>query len=77
MYSFENKLLVSKQREVFKNIYNKRLSKIEELSQKINYSDLKFVADITGQETGFSRISGFLKNVCSIERVEPWFFCEF
>ena len=31
---YKNKLLLSKEREIFKNIYNKRLDKIEELSKK-------------------------------------------
>ena len=30
-----NKLLLSKEREIFKNIFNKRLDKIEELSKKM------------------------------------------
>ena len=30
-----NELLVSKEREIFKNIYNKRLNKIDELSKKM------------------------------------------
>ena len=32
---YKNKLLLSREREILKNIYNKRLDKIEELSQKI------------------------------------------
>ena len=31
-----NELLLSKEREIFKNIYNKRLDKINELSKKVN-----------------------------------------
>ena len=31
---FKNKLLLSKEREIFKNIYNKRRDKIEELIEK-------------------------------------------
>ena len=30
-----NELLLSKEREIFKNIYNKRLNKIDELSKKM------------------------------------------
>ena len=33
----KNKLLISKEREIFKNIYNERLDKIEELTKKIDY----------------------------------------
>ena len=32
---YKNKLLLSREREIFKNIYNKRLDKIEELSGKL------------------------------------------
>ena len=39
-HSYENELLLLMEREIFKNIYNERLDKIE-LSKKINY-DLKF-----------------------------------
>ena len=31
---YKNKLLLSREREIFENIYNKRLDKIEELSKK-------------------------------------------
>ena len=31
---YEDKLLISKEQEIFKNIYNKRLDKIKELAQK-------------------------------------------
>ena len=31
---YENKLLISKERETFRNTYNKRLNKIEELDKK-------------------------------------------
>ena len=32
---YKDKLLLSKEREIFKNIYNKRLDKIEELNKKL------------------------------------------
>ena len=32
-YDYKNKLFLSRERETFKNIYNKRLDKIEELSK--------------------------------------------
>ena len=37
---YKDKLLLSKEREIFKDIYNKRLGKIEELNNKIDYDDL-------------------------------------
>ena len=42
-----NKLLLSKEREIFKNIYNKRLNKIDELSKKVDYANLKFIVNST------------------------------
>ena len=41
---YKDKLLLSKEREIFKDIYNKRLDKIEELNNKIDYDNLKYVA---------------------------------
>ena len=40
---YKDKLLLSKERETFKDIYDKRLDKIEELSNKIDYNDPKYV----------------------------------
>ena len=40
---YKDKLLHSKEREIFKVIYNKRLDKIEELNDKIDYDNLKYV----------------------------------
>ena len=39
---YKDKLLLLKEREIFKDIYNKRLDKIEELSNKINYDNLLY-----------------------------------
>ena len=49
-----NKFLFSKQREIFKNIFNERLDKIDELSKKIDYNDLKYTVSSTSLETDFS-----------------------
>ena len=32
---YKNKLLISREREIYKNIYNKRLDKTKELSKKL------------------------------------------
>ena len=56
VYSYKDKLLLSKKREIFKNIYKKRLDKIEEWSKKNNHDDLKFTVQSSGQEVDFSRI---------------------
>ena len=37
---YKNKLSISKERYIFKNTYDKRLNKIEELGNKVNYDDL-------------------------------------
>ena len=42
-YDYKNKLLFSKEREIFKDIYNKRLDKIEVMNNKIDYDDLECV----------------------------------
>ena len=40
---YKDKLLLSREREIFKDIYNKRLDKLEELNNKIDYNNLKYV----------------------------------
>ena len=40
--------------EIFTNIYNERLDKIEELTKKINFDNLKYFAEESGLETDFS-----------------------
>ena len=52
---YKNKLLISQEREIFQNIYNERLDKIEELTIKIDKDDLKFIVNSTSNETDFSR----------------------
>ena len=53
---YKDKLLLSKEREIFKDIYNKRLDKIEELSNKIDYNDLKYVTINSNTRHNFSNI---------------------
>ena len=43
---YKNKLLISKEREIFKDIYNKRLDKLEELNNKIDYDNLKLLKEV-------------------------------
>ena len=40
---YKDKLLLSKEREIFKDIYNKRLDRIEEFNNKIDYNNLEYV----------------------------------
>ena len=51
---YKDKLLLSKEREIFKDISNKRLNKIEELNNKINYDDLYYVVLSKDMEYNFS-----------------------
>ena len=53
---YKNKLLISKDREIFKDIYNKRLDKLEELNNKIDYDNLKYVVESSGDEYSFNKI---------------------
>ena len=51
----EDKLLLSKEREIFTNIYNKRLDKIEELTKKIDGNNLMFTTLSTRDTIDFSK----------------------
>ena len=53
---YKDKLLLSKEREIFKDIYNKRMDKIEELNNKIDYDHLKYVAVNSGKTYDFSTL---------------------
>ena len=52
---YEDKLLHSKEREIFRNIYNKRLDKIEEPAEKIDNNNLIFTIISTGKTINFSK----------------------
>ena len=51
---YKDKLLLSKEREIFKDISNKKLNKIEELNNKIDYDDLDYVVFSKDMEYNFS-----------------------
>ena len=53
---YKDKLLISKEIEIFKDIYNKRLDKKEELNNKIDYDNLKYVVERSGDEYRFNKI---------------------
>ena len=58
--------MLSKEREIFANIYNKRHDKIDELSKEIDYDDLKLVVNSLGLQTFFSELKDpvvFLDNI--------------
>ena len=63
---YKNKVLLSKEREILKNIYNERLDKIEELNKKIDCSNLKYTVISTGEEFEFDKSenpSAFLNDI--------------
>ena len=51
---YKDKLLLSKEGEIFKDIYNKRLDKIEEMNNQIDYNDLDYVILRKNMEYNFS-----------------------
>ena len=53
---YKDKLLLSKEREIFKDIYNKRLDKIEEINNKIDYNNLNYVVVGIGDEYNFNNL---------------------
>ena len=53
---YKNKLLISKEREIFKDIYNRKSDKIEELNNKIDYDNLKYVVERSGFEYDFNKL---------------------
>ena len=53
---YKDKLILSKEREIFKDIYNKIFDKIEKLNNKIDYDDLKYVALNSGKIYNFSEL---------------------
>ena len=52
----QDKLLLSKEREIFKDIYNKRIDKIDELNNKIDYDNLQYVTVNSGKIYNFSEL---------------------
>ena len=51
---YKDKLLLSKEREIFKDISNKELNKIAEMNKKIDYDDLDCVVLSKDMEYNFS-----------------------
>ena len=65
---YKDKLLHSKEREIFKDIYNKRLDKIEELNNKIDYNNLNYVVVATGDEYNFNNLDDPLSLLNNIKK---------
>ena len=63
-----DKLLLSKEREILKDIYSKRLDKIEELNNKIDYNNLKYVVVSSGDEYRFDKLDDPLVLLSDIKK---------
>ena len=53
---YKNKLLLSKEKEISKDIYNKKLDKLEELNNTIDYNNLKYITANNISSYTFSEI---------------------
>ena len=53
---YKNKLLISKEIEIFKDICNKRLDKLEELNNRIDYDNLNYVVERSDDEYSVNKI---------------------
>ena len=67
---YKDKLLLSREREIFKDIYNKRLDKLEELNNKINYNNLNYVVVGTGDKYSFDDLDDPLTLLDNIKKGE-------
>ena len=67
---YKNKLLLSNEREIFKDIYNKRLDKIEEFNNKVDYDNLEYVVVNSGKLYDFSELKGLLTFLDEIRKGE-------
>ena len=65
---YKDKLLLSRERKIFKDIYNKRLDKIEELNNKIDYNNLNYVVVGTGDEYNFNNLDDPLTLLNNIKK---------
>ena len=64
--------MLSKVREILKNIYNKMLDKIDELSKTIDYGKLKLIVNNTGLETNFRQLKCPVALWDSIKNAKHW-----
>ena len=67
---YKDKLLLSKEREIFKDIYNKRLDKIEDMNNEIDYDDLDYVVLSKDMEYNFSIEKGPISLLNAIKEGE-------
>ena len=69
-YDYKDKLLISKEQEIFKNIYNKRINKIKELTEKMYDNNLVFATINTDKITNFSKKNNPLTFLNKIKKGE-------
>ena len=69
-YDYKDKLLISKEQEIFKNIYNKRIDKIKELTEKMYDNNLVFATISTDKITNFSKKNNPLTFLNKIKKGE-------
>ena len=69
-YDYKDKLLISKEQEIFKNIYNKRIDKIKELTEKMYDNNLVFATINTDKITNFSKKNNPLTFLNKIKKGE-------
>ena len=67
---YKDQLLISKEREIFKDIYNKRLDKIVELNNKIDYDDLMYVIASSGKKFDFGSTKDPITFLNDIKKAE-------
>ena len=63
---YKKELLISKEREILKDIYNERLEQIELANNDINYNHLNYEVITSGDEYQFDGLEDplvFLKNI--------------
>ena len=65
---YKDKLLLSRERKIFKDIYNKTLDKIEELNNKIDYNNLNYVVVGNGDEYNFNNLDDPLSLLNNIKK---------
>ena len=67
---YKDKLLPSREREIFKDICNKRLDKIEELNNKTDYNDLNYVVVGIGDKYSFDDLDDPLTLLNNIKKIK-------
>ena len=67
---YKDKLLLSKEREIFKDIYNKRIDRIEELNNKIDYDNLNYIVYSSKKIDNFSELKNPLTLLDEIKKGE-------